>query len=191
MVRQIEPRFIEATQAPTFIKQATIYEQSQYVFTYKSEPVRNASFLYSGETLYNAEYEESALKLSAPDGTTYELDISPFKRDDNRRPLFYMRGDTIYALQGYMNIKTGEFTAAPNSTLEYHCEGRYNDISFDFGPVKHYVAGQFLVTYNALYYRPVEIEGFRALVNGNISIYEYAGVSKVKIPTRTKPALRE
>jgi hypothetical protein len=210
IIKNIKPRFINAEQSPTFIETVRVINNNVEIVLYKSRPPNlRDNMLYINETLYRAEYELDKLIISDINNPQYKkcdpvytIDITPFKREDGQMPLFYTRGDLIYAIQGYMNIKTGEFTAAPNPTLEYDARlvkkfwvRKCSTASFDFiindDEKCEYVVGQYFVTYNPIYRGPVEIEGFRAIVNGNISIYEYAGVSKVKIPTRTKPALHE
>lgn len=214
MIKDIPPRNIEPEQFPTHMMYTQIIHHKQEIEVYKTPRIEyeNYRYLYSGEHLYFYEIEESVdgeefnlITLmqydenAAPNFYTvyYIIDISPFKRADGRDPLFYMRGDIIYAIQGYMNIKTEEFTAAPNPTLDYfNNNGHDVYISFDFaqckiGTKKLQAAGQYLINFVNIYRYPIAIESFRPIVTGNISIYEYTGASKVKIPTRTKPALRE
>lgn len=192
MLIYIKPKNIEPVQTPLAAYSAAIKCNNVVTVEYSPNKVKYIqNIIFSGEHLYSYTIDKYILTLTKLDDyIIYTCDIKKIYTDDE---LFYMRGDIIYTCRGYINIVTGEVTIAPNETIKPNQRANMLN-SFDFSipdDGSKYIAGQYLVTYTEFYKAPVEIEGFRALVNGNISIYEYAGVSKVRTPTRTKPAPRE
>lgn len=185
IVKYIKLKNIEKVQSPLLLEVAEIKRNNVAAMIYKPDILKQAygRLLYSGEHIYEYFITDDFFTIHKLNDPTvkYKHDISKIYA---KRMLIYMRGDIIYTPLGNLNILTGDVKIEANPTIEQHQKML---VEKNRGG---YFLGQYLGVYYTLYNAPVEIEGFRAVVNDNVSIYELID-GKFKIPTHTKPALRE